>query len=394
MRIVHWYPNFLSGGGIANPVLCLANAQAKLGAKTFIITDAPMGSPLYANMEANLSGVELIKWKPSWIINRKGFLLRGISRETRRSFSSIKPDIVNIHAEFNPDNFWVPSIFKCPIVVTPHGALSPIVLHKGNRVAKQIYILIAQKWIYRKAIFQALTPAESNYIRRVLLKTEVFCIPQGPGFQIEQFLKNRGHLPPRKNMRIRFIFLGRLDIFQKGLDILLEAYARASGRMENQETILTFVGPDWRNGRLELERQAESLGLMAHIHFAGSKSGDDLVKMLGNSDIYIQLSRYEGLPSSVTEALLFGKPAILSQAVGTVSFPQIASLPHVLVVPLSVKEAANAIEFSVNHLGELKKSAKQHLSDLHQFFSWDRIAMLHLERYRTLTASKQSLSCL
>src|SRR4051794_26409839 len=49
MRVVHWYPNFLAGGGVANSVLALADAQAAAGAETWIAAfahDAPIYGPL------------------------------------------------------------------------------------------------------------------------------------------------------------------------------------------------------------------------------------------------------------------------------------------------------------------------------------------------------------
>jgi hypothetical protein len=36
MRVLHWYPNFLAGGGVANFVLAFCNAQAAAGVDVWI----------------------------------------------------------------------------------------------------------------------------------------------------------------------------------------------------------------------------------------------------------------------------------------------------------------------------------------------------------------------
>src|SRR5207248_2554305 len=71
---------------------------------------------------------------------------------------------------------------------------------------------------------------------------------------------------------IRLVSVGRLDVYTKGLDILLDAFAaaRASAPVE-----LTVVGPDWNGGRAELERRAASLGLDGSLRFTGALAGSE-----------------------------------------------------------------------------------------------------------------------
>jgi len=180
---------------------------------------------------------------------------------------------------------------------------------------------------------------------------------------------------------VRYVFVGRLDVFTKGLDILLDALADAGRRLRGGEVTLTLVGPDWRGSHEWLRRRTEKLGIARRVVLTGAVSSRDVVSILHQSDIYVQLSRHDGFPSGVSEAFLAGKPVILSQAVGQASYAEVVSLPHVRVVPPRAREAAEAILEFAHRIGELRTIAEQYRAEVAHFFSWERIAGLHLEAY-------------
>ena len=202
---------------------------------------------------------------------------------------------------------------------------------------------------------------------------------------MEKFLSNGDHYNKLSSDSIRFLFVGRLDVYTKGLDILLEAFGKAVQRLQGQETSLTLVGPDWNKSSLMLEKQAEALGISKYVSTVGTKIGSDLVKVFTQSHIYIHVSRHEGHPLAVTEALLFGKPTILTNTIGTISYPEISSLPHVIVVPPRVDSIAGAMIHSIKCFDDLQSSARKTEPRIQQFFSWDRVATLHLRAYRDLS---------
>ena len=63
------------------------------------------------------------------------------------------------------------------------------------------------------------------------------------------------------------MFIGRLDPWQKGLDLLVEAFAHAGLR----EAALVLVGPDCRGSRHALATLAERLGISSHVVFIGAR---------------------------------------------------------------------------------------------------------------------------
>jgi len=247
---------------------------------------------------------------------------------------------------------------------------------------KRIYLLIAHRLLYRHiAAFHAISPLEEQDIARLFPHVQVYCLPNGPSIQVQKALQPRYPSASTSDAIVKFIYVGRLDIFTKGLDILLEVYARAVRQAEGLRSSLILVGPDWRGSRTWLEQRAQALGIAAQVQFTGPLSGSGVAALLTQADVYIQLSRYEGFGSSVAEALLAGKPAILSEAIGAASFPELAQLTHLQVVSLDIDEAAAAIADFADRLEELSISARQSQAMLHNLFSWERIAKLHLAHY-------------
>jgi glycosyltransferase involved in cell wall biosynthesis len=386
MRVVHWYPNFLGGGATANAALGLANAEANLGAEVSIAAADTLNPPLYGSIREKISpGVRLIHWKPTWVVRRGSFVIRGLPSNVRQSLTSWQPHVVHIHGEFNPDNLSVPVLFKCPIVLSPHGAFAPEVFTKNRRVLKGIYFQLARQLLYRHVkAFHALSPMEDAHISDLLPGVRVYCVPEGPSFQAERSLS-----PDTKQNSfeaVRFLFIGRLDVFTKGLDTLLDAFAEAERRLADRVTVLTLVGPDWNGGMERLRRRAQELGIAERVVFLGCLSPEEVNAMLHKSDIYIQLSRHDGFPLSVAEALSAAKPAILSENIGTVSWPELANLPQVRIVSLKGRETVEAMVDFVRRLGVVKSAAEQCHNIVHDFLSWDRVANLHLNAYRTVCA--------
>lgn len=380
MRIVHWYPGFLEGGAVSNAVAALAAAQAELGEDVAIAAAATSSAPLLGPVELDTS-VRLCTWKPSWTVEAGGLVGRWLAAPAAWELASLRPDVVHVHAEFNPDNLWAGRIFAAPLVLSPHGAFHPVVLGKGRPSRKRAYVAVAERLLYRRSTIHALCPHEREHIGRLLPRAEIYCAPHGPGVRVTP----PASLGPAENRPgpVRFLFCGRLDVYTKGLDVLLDAFARARRELR-EDSRLILVGPDWNGGRRLLEERARALGLSDAVELTGGIPGDAVARMLVECDVYVQLSRHDGFPLSVAEALLCGRPCVLSDAVGTVSYPEIAALPHVRVVAPEATRAAEALAAAARSRHELREGAAAVQPRIDDFFSWARAARLHLDAYRAL----------
>jgi glycosyltransferase involved in cell wall biosynthesis len=95
--------------------------------------------------------------------------------------------------------------------------------------------------------------------------------------------------------------IGRLE-YQKGYDILLNALA-----ILNREDIhLALIGTGSKEKVLRY--QAQRLGLSLRTHFLGYR--EDVIPLLKSFDLYVQPSRFEGMPNALMEAMAAGCPVI------------------------------------------------------------------------------------
>jgi glycosyltransferase involved in cell wall biosynthesis len=103
--------------------------------------------------------------------------------------------------------------------------------------------------------------------------------------------------------------VGRLEE-QKGHLYLLEALAQA--RPELSEATLLLVG----EGRLrpDLERRARELGLAEQVRFLGTRR--DLPLIYRALDLFVQPSRWEGLPLALLKAMGAGLPVLATRVSG------------------------------------------------------------------------------
>lgn len=105
------------------------------------------------------------------------------------------------------------------------------------------------------------------------------------------------------------LFAGRLEA-EKRLDLLVKAMAIV-GR-EAAGARLTIVG-DGSLGE-SLRRLAKELG--APVEFRARLAHEELLRAMGRCNVYAQVSRFEGHPKTILEALAMGAPCVVTRAPG------------------------------------------------------------------------------
>jgi glycosyltransferase involved in cell wall biosynthesis len=227
-----------------------------------------------------------------------------------RTAAARRVDVVHMHSVFSPHLDYLARVLTVPYVVSPHGGYSPQALQR-RRLQKAAYMrAIESRRLSRAAAIVALTEAEAADLLQLGVRPPIAVVPNGiepppPGSDGMAFRADLG----LTRDALLAVYAGRLDIVHKGLDRLIQEFA------DTKDWHLALVGPDDRGGEDYLKAQIQERGLAGRAHLAGSRQGRGLHDALAAADVYTLLSRWEGLPLSLLEAMSHGVPAVVSPAV-------------------------------------------------------------------------------
>jgi glycogen synthase len=103
------------------------------------------------------------------------------------------------------------------------------------------------------------------------------------------------------------LFLGRIDIYMKGLDILLESFA---GVDKNHDIILKIAGGGKSREVLRLKNLIELSGMKNRIECLGKVSEEEKKELMRTCQFLVMPSRFEGWGITALEANAAGKPVL------------------------------------------------------------------------------------
>jgi len=111
--------------------------------------------------------------------------------------------------------------------------------------------------------------------------------------------------------RTRFLYSGQL-IERKGVDVLLDAFARVAAAQAGAELVILGDGP--RRARLEASVPTE---ILERVRFLGDVPWTDLPGHYAEADVFVFPSRHDGWGLVVPEAMAAGLPVISTPRVGS-----------------------------------------------------------------------------
>jgi len=133
------------------------------------------------------------------------------------------------------------------------------------------------------------------------------------------------------------VFLGRLDVWTKGLDLLVEAFSC----LPADRFRLVIAGPDWQGGQAKLERLAERFGCRNRIRFVGPVYGDKKWSLLRMADLFVSPARWDAFSVAHAEVLALGIPLVTSDRITMAQ--DLREANAALLAPLAVEPLAKAI---------------------------------------------------
>jgi phosphatidylinositol alpha-mannosyltransferase len=257
---------------------------------------------------------------------------------------------------------------------TPPFSTSLLPLLTKKPVIGLVHMLAAQDMTrkYRLPIFNMLekrglkfyryliTP--SNWIREKISsvnpEAKVRVIPNGVDIVEKSQTK-----APKKHI----LFLGRIEIDQKGLDLLLTAYSKVSSRIKYP---LVIAGSGEKSELDKLNLLIKKLGIKDLVKLAGRVKGEKKERLFEAALFVVIPSRYETFSITALEAMARGVSLVVFDIEG---FGWIPGATAVKVPGFDVsKLSQKMLELSKNRqrLSEMGKSGKKYAKR----FGWEKIS--------------------
>lgn len=220
-----------------------------------------------------------------------------------------KPDLVIFHEIYR---FKYISIYKqlkkanIPYIIIPHGSLSKTAQQKKALKKKCANLIYFNHFIKSAVAIQYL----SNSEKEMSILGKQNSIISGNGINLPHDTKQSF------SQNIKFVYIGRLDIHIKGIDILLCATKECEDIIRRQNSIVNIYGPDYNNSYKVINDLIKKLNIEDIVKVNNAIFGTDKENVLLKCDCFVQASRSEGLPLGPIEALSYGLPCIVTEGVG------------------------------------------------------------------------------
>lgn len=167
----------------------------------------------------------------------------------------------------------------------------------------------------------------------------------------------------------RLVSMGRLEE-QKNFSLLIKAFAEVKKKFP--KLILDIYG----KGSLENELQSLIDSLKVHDSVRLCGRTNNVAETLGQYDLFIMSSNYEGMPNALMEAMGVGLPCISTDCPTGPKELLGKNERGILVAPENIEELACAIEYSICNITEIKNKAQDGKKYIHEMFSPDKVATL------------------
>jgi glycosyltransferase involved in cell wall biosynthesis len=357
-RIHHYYARYLEHpSGVTDSIDHWARAAADAGWDARILCAEPPGG------RGHREPSPLTRTIPHLGRGRGSYVPQGLLRELRRG------DLLVIHEGWVLSNVvaaLMARIRGARLVVMPHG------VYERQIVENQRDVLGLRRQLDRLVLRMADTvhvfyAGEQDVVRAVESRVTCFVtVPNGadPVPDADAWRGGGDH----------FVWIGRFDVLHKGLDNLVDAWAR----LPEPRPRLVLAGPDFQGGRARIAASVEAQGLTGSIELRSHVGGKEKNDLLNTCRAYIHPSRWESCSIMLLEALAAGVPSLISRSIHAADELGDEGILGVVDLVGAEGELASALE-RVDGDRELGRRARAWASTVG---TWDAVGRRAVDEYR------------
>lgn len=256
-------------------------------------------------------------------------------------------------------------------IIIPHGELNSEAQRKKYLKKKLANILFFNRFINGAVGIQCLSKRELD----------------NTSFGRYKFIGTNGVSIPRKTKEkfsegFNFLYIGRLDAYHKGLDLLVEAVKETQTLLRQKNAVFTIYGPDIKGRYAYLKQLIDEAKVDDLIMLNHEIVGDEKVEALLCSDIFIQTSRFEGMPLGILEALSFGIPCLVTR--GTTLGTEIENSNSGWMAETSSDSIANTIVKALGEKDNLNEYSSNAIRLVSEKYAWKVVEKQAIEEYKRL----------
>lgn len=219
----------------------------------------------------------------------------------------------------------------------------------------------------------AISELEKNYLKSLgIEEKKIIKIPLGINLNLfrryQKYKINDNFL----------LFVGRFDIDQKGIDILLKAIKISRKEFNN---IKLYIIGDHSENKIKIIKMIKELNLENEVLILGNVSKEELIKYYHNCRALVLPSRFEPFGLVILEAFACSKPVIASRVGG---IPEIVNEKNgILFKAEDANELAKAIIKMMKMDDEYKNMCNEAYLTAEKF-DIERISQIIVELYESL----------
>jgi glycosyltransferase involved in cell wall biosynthesis len=295
-------------------------------------------------------------------------------------------DGVVLHGTYNPPNAGLARALRragIPYLFMPHD---PYVreLRDHHPLRKAVYWRLFEKPLIEGArAVQLLDATHEAPLRELGCRVPVFSIPNGcDPAMLDALDPENTRRPGAVEGETKLLYLGRMDRNHKGLDLLLDGFARfcAADPAAAAGLRLVLTGNDWSD-RAALESMTAALGITGRVTFTGARR-EASIQLHSEADLVVLPSRFDGFGLTIVEAMLAARPVLVSRRAGVASHVELAGGGFLMdPTPESIQAALAAAMSRRSGWADLGEMNRDYV--LHQL-TWDQVAARTMAEYQRL----------